>query len=54
MKELNDFEQTFLEGIPNIVGSAIRAKRCIKCNVIYFVNTNEEKYVCSVCVPGWK
>ena len=53
MKEVNDFEVSSVKEVPLIVGTAVNAKRCIKCNKVIFANYPKElnDYECMKCRP---
>ena len=61
MDNINDFESSSIHGMeialddrsrmPKFAGSAIKARRCIKCNKIVFANSDANDYECMRCRP---
>ena len=59
MKYLNEFETTTLKdievvidersGTPRFIGSCVKARKCIKCNLLFFVNYTDFDYECMKC-----
>ena len=51
MDEINDFERTTLRGLtlPTNVANAIKEKRCVNCDKVFFVNYTGNNYECHRC-----
>ena len=50
----NELEsETYPIDIPMIVGAAIKAQRCPKCNKVYFTNKGKDWTICRKCDPTY-
>ena len=52
MELINDTEADTVKSIPNVIGSAVKATRCIKCDKVFFANyprTTPNDYECHRC-----